>query len=66
MKETKDFYLNLTIRSNGDQMNALLLILHLIPIITPPSIDRNSVMYIQIEKIMNIDTYRGGPRSNKH
>ena len=38
------FILILSIRSNGDQMNALLLILHLIPISTPPTIDRNSAL----------------------
>ena len=34
----------LSIRSNGDQMNNLLLILHFIPISTPPSIDHNSAV----------------------
>ena len=32
------------IKPNGDQMNALLLILHLILISTPPSMDHNSAM----------------------
>ena len=34
----------LSIRSNGDQMNTLLLILHCSPINTPPSMECNSAM----------------------
>ena len=52
MKETKDFFFILSIRSNGDQMNALLQILHLIPISTPPSVDRNSAL----KQILTSDT----------
>ena len=43
-KRQRIFILILSIKPNGDQMNALLLILHLIPISTPPSIDRNSAL----------------------
>ena len=45
MKETKDFYFNLSIRSNGDQMNVLLLILHWIPISTLPYMECNSALF---------------------
>ena len=44
VKETKDFYFNPLNKKNGDQMNALLLILHLIPISTPRSIDRKCAL----------------------
>ena len=38
------YILIVSIKPNGDQINALLLILHLIPISTPPSIDHNSAL----------------------
>ena len=41
VKETKDFILILSIRSNGDHMNTRLLILHWIPISIPPSMECN-------------------------
>ena len=43
-KRQRIFILILSIWSNGDQINDLLLILLLIPISTPPSIDHNSAL----------------------
>ena len=62
------FILILSIRSNGDQMNAL----HLIPISTPPSIDHNSavncrfvvptivtwLMYLKENNIYNVKIWK--------
>ena len=44
VKSHRIFILIFSIRSNGDQMNALLLILHLISISTPPSMEYNSAL----------------------
>ena len=45
-KRQRTFILILSIRSNGDHMNTQLLILHWIPIITPPSMECNCALVI--------------------
>ena len=45
-KRQRIFILILSIKPNGDQMNALLLILHWIPISIPPSTECNSALFL--------------------
>ena len=52
-KRHRIFILILSIRSNGDQMNVLLLILHWIPISTLPSMECNSALVKDV-KLQNI------------
>ena len=48
------FFKILSIRSNGDQMNALILILHLIPISIPPSMEFNCAMAKALQRCNSI------------
>ena len=49
------FIFILSLRSNRDQMNALLLILHWIPISTPPSMECNSALIEAYFEIYNFE-----------
>ena len=55
-KRQRILILILSIRSNGDQMNTQLLILHWIPISTPPYMDCNSAMFPRLiyEPLSNV------------
>ena len=58
MKETKELYLNPLNKIKWDQMNALLLILHLIPISTPPSMECNSALVMFVKFKANQYSYK--------